>query len=112
MIPDSERRHHGRLRCSLLRCQLGTILDFSARGARIRCRRREPKVGEMILLRIHCLELAVKAWVEVVWVQRLGLMRYELGVRFTEVNTQLGGKLNEIARIAVDRHLLAKAPAE
>lgn len=95
----------------MLRCQLGWIRDVSCSGARIRSRRRRaPAIGELILLRIRCLDLGVKAWGQVVWTHRAGLFHHEIGIRFADADPALKRKLNEIARVAVDRHLIASAP--
>jgi len=107
---EAEQRRHGRLNCSLLDCHLGTVVDFSRSGLRVRCRRRQPEPGELVLLKLTCFGLSFKVWARVIWVKKSGLFRHDVGMSFVEVSPQLAFKINEIARVAVDRHVISRSP--
>jgi hypothetical protein len=65
-----------------VRCTLGTVLDVSAGGLRLRTRQRLR--GDVLLrLRVSGREYRVRA--ETVWTRRLGLLRYNNGLRFLDI---------------------------
>lgn len=95
------RRRYGRLVCELVKCGLGDVLDASAAGLRVRCRRHPViDVGEIVLLTIDVPGAPFQARVKVVWIKRRMFRRTELGVQFVDITPTVRDSLNQLARIA------------
>ena len=87
------RRSGGRLRQDSVFCNLGEILDISATGLRMQStRKRRGKV--MVHLAGPIEQMVLEA--EVIWSRRLGFRRYEVGLRFCEMNEATMKKLGAI----------------
>lgn len=106
-IPDPEqtqdggsvddRRHTARLpQDALLRCNLGKICDLSREGIRIRCKR----IPTSSLLDLHLTDGREKLTLnaEVVWVNKLGFRKYEIGLHFRDLEPR---ELQIIAQFAM-----------
>jgi hypothetical protein len=95
LVNDSNgRRRHGRLEQESLVCDLGPILDLSATGMRIIARRLPKREFEAEIYGIG-VRLHIRG--EVRWSKRIGLMRFELGIRFIEPSCELTKQLTELA---------------
>lgn len=85
------RRKYGRVRCERLTCvfekggQEADILDISASGMRIQCK-REPRVevGETSQILVGAPNGTISLGAQVVWMKKRGFRRYELGLTFGE----------------------------
>jgi hypothetical protein len=96
---DTNSRQHGRLRCMSIRTSLGEVLDLSASGARIRRRRKlRSEPGSMVNLEIQGLDGPIRVLARVVWVRKVKLFRYEVGVIFEDISSPVRRALVAIAR--------------
>jgi hypothetical protein len=96
-------RRSGRLRVELLSCKLGHVLDMSATGMRVRRRGRQlVSKGDKVQVTLKSLlgQQTVKA--EVMWIKKLGFLRYEFGLRFVDITPEESAALIQIAQISVD----------
>ncbi len=98
------RRAQGRLPQELLRSNLGPVLDLSMGGMRVRCTRAPKGDVDVELME---LEEPVKLRAEVMWKQRQGLRRYEVGLKFLDVPPDVDKQLTEVALNHSLRRLLS-----
>lgn len=104
---DANGRQHGRVRCMAIRTSLGEVLDLSASGARLRRRRKlRSEPGSMVNLEIQGLDGSIRVLARVVWVRKMGLFRYEVGVIFEDISQQVRRALTAIARRAPSNAVL------
>ncbi len=101
---DDNRRAQGRLPQELLRSNLGPVLDLSMGGMRVRCTRAPKGDVDVELME---LEEPVKLRAEVMWKQRQGLRRYEVGLKFLDVPPDVDKQLTEVALNHSLRRLLS-----
>ena len=100
-------RRRGRVKCDLLRCSLGEVVDLS--GARMRVYYKGAPFagnGDRIRTILDCPagELLVNA--RVCWVRKLGFRRSTLGLEFVGVTHEDRMALTDIAHSAGYRRLL------
>ena len=91
---SSIRRRFGRLPLETLESNLGTILDLSAGGMRVMCR-RIPKL--MTQVQIDGFPMPQPLHAKVTWARRVGLFRHEVGLQFVDVTPQLASVLAKVA---------------
>ncbi len=97
----AEVRRTGRLRCNMLECTLGEVIDISAAGMRVR-HKGSPRfaVGDVIALSLVFASAEVRLETRVVWMRRIGFRRHEIGFEFCGIDPQTRDGLIEIARCA------------
>lgn len=78
----SNMRKHGRVRASSVWCSHGTVLDLSAGGVRLR-RTRAMSGDQVLRLQAEDEGLTVRA--RVVWAQKLGFRKHEIGLEFYDL---------------------------
>jgi len=91
---ETIRRRFGRLPLETLQCNLGTIIDLSAGGMRVICR-RVPKLMTSVQIEGYPMPQPLQA--RVTWTRRVGLFRHEVGLQFVDVAPQLASILAKIA---------------
>ena len=91
---DTNRRAQGRLQQELLQCNLGPVLDLSMGGMRVRCP-RAPRGKVAVELMAFRRTLSLRA--EVMWAQRQGLRKYEVGLKFVDVSPKVARQLTEVS---------------
>jgi hypothetical protein len=89
------RRRSGRLEQEMLYCEYGKVLDLSAGGMRIVCR-RVPPAGQLVIA-LHGIDETFKVKARVAWKKRIGLLKHEVGFQFLDVSPQLSRKLTNLA---------------
>ncbi|MBS0196002.1 MAG: PilZ domain-containing protein [Planctomycetes bacterium] len=97
---SAQRRRHGRVLCEDLSSSLGEVVNLSASGMRVRGAEKPPKVGSRLTIRIDAPDGALFAGTVVQWTRRIGLFRFEVGLRFEPITPQLQVSLNRLARFA------------
>ncbi|MFN0010039.1 MAG: PilZ domain-containing protein [Phycisphaerales bacterium] len=91
------KRTKGRLRCELLTCELGAILDVSASGMRIDCGKLCPvQVGQTLPLTLRAASQSLAAIARVAWVRRSGHDTQQAGVEFVETSPAFAQALREL----------------
>lgn len=98
---SAEVRRTGRLRCDMLQCTFGAVVDLSSAGMRVQHRGwLRIKVGEEALLSLSFASAEVTLQTRVVWMRRTGFRRHEIGFEFCDVSSDAQQCLMEIARCA------------
>jgi len=96
-----EVRRTGRLRCDMLNCTLGHVVDLSAAGMRVHHRGSlRIKVGDAIPLSLSFASAEMTIQTRVVWMRRTGFRRHEIGFEFCEMSSAEQQCLLDIARCA------------
>lgn len=88
--PFIERRRSGRRKSTAVGCNLGTVVDLSSGGMRIRCRR--------LMHDVHPVELwtertRVRVRAKVCWAKKIAFRKYELGFQFVDLTPQMSAEL-------------------
>ena len=78
-------RRHGRMKPGLLSCNLGTVLDVSASGIRLRA--SKPLQGRQKVL-LHDSKRAVMLVGQVVWTKKVGFRNHESGIQFLGLSAE------------------------
>ncbi len=89
-----ERRAHGRLPQELLQSSVGPVLDLSMGGMRVHC--RKPPKGS-IAVELLDVEGPVTVRAEVMWVRKLGFRKYEVGLGFPHVPSEVAKQLTRVS---------------
>jgi hypothetical protein len=87
------RRRTGRVALEAVVCELGTVRDLSATGMRV-ITRRPPKGA--FTLHVRGLDSEVEIDGRVAWAKRIGLFRFEVGVKFINVSEDQAQKLTRM----------------
>ncbi len=96
--PLPNGRRAGRILCEDVMCSLGTGINISASGARVRCSRRPPARGRKFELGVAWGESSMNVMAVVCWTRKISLFKSEAGVQFLDLTEQQKRLLNEIAR--------------
>ncbi|MCX5662468.1 MAG: PilZ domain-containing protein [Planctomycetota bacterium] len=102
--PDrANLRRHGRIRCDMLTCGLGDVVDLSASGMRVtRTSLGANTLGEILDVRLQAPGLTMVVRAKVVHISKAGLLRRNLGLEFVDVTPEIARGLTEIVRVAMD----------
>lgn len=91
-----DRRHAVRIRQdTLLKCNLGEVLNFSKSGMRLR-RKRIPTRSN-VFVKISDGERSVKVNADIVWVRKIGYRSYDLGLQFIDPSSEQMAIITELA---------------
>ena len=104
--PADDRRAHGRLPQELLQCNLGSVLDLSMSGIRVRCTRPPKGIVDVELMD---LEDPVNLKAQVMWIRRLGFRKFEVGLNFLDVPPDVARQLTRVSLNHRLRRLLGTA---
>ncbi len=97
----AEVRRTGRLRCDMLTCTFGDVVDLSAAGMRVRHKGGlRVAVDDSVSLTLSFAAAEVSLDARVVWMRRTGFRRHEIGFEFTDMSPETRECLHEIARCA------------
>jgi len=82
-----------------LESDLGTVRDISSAGMRVETQGKPPfKVGQTRQIRVHIPEGSLTVNARAVWVHRLGLRKYQVGIEFVNISKKLGTALECVGR--------------
>ena len=91
-----DRRQAARIRQdTLLKCNLGEVLNFSKSGMRLR-RKRIPTRSN-VFVKISDGERSVKVNADIVWVRKIGYRSYDLGLQFIDPSREQMKLITELA---------------
>lgn len=90
----ADRRTDNRLRVSAVESSLGPVLDLSLGGARVRSKKR---LAGRASVEIRAAGEVVALEAEVSWSRRVGLRKFESGLRFLDVTPDAARKLTRIS---------------
>jgi hypothetical protein len=82
-----DARRVSRKRVAALKCDAGSIVDFSARGMRLTCRRGW-KVAASRDVAIASAEASISVRAKCVWTRREGLMKHLVGLAFEGMSAE------------------------
>lgn len=95
------RRRAGRVFTHHVECSLGTVLDLSATGLRVRTGMRPGVVvGEVFWMTIGGYSGKFQVKCQCAWVKKAGWFSHEVGIHFLEVDPESRAHLTEIGRSA------------
>ncbi len=97
---SAESRRTGRVRLGGIICTIGTVLDVSAAGMRVRCTVRVPAIGSAVSTMISTPEGPLEVGGTVVWTRKCGWITHEAGIRFDQVTPPVRQALTRLARMA------------
>lgn len=89
-----DRRRQGRLPLDDVTCSLGRILDLSAGGMRIECRKR---YSGRVAADLIDQEGHIMVWTTVAWIKRRGLFKFEIGFVFEDIDGTIAKRLTKLA---------------
>ena len=91
-----DRRAAARIRQdTLLKCNLGEVLNFSKSGMRLR-RKRIPTRSN-VHVKITDGETSVKVHADIVWVRKIGYRKYDLGLQFIDLSEEEKSIITKLA---------------
>jgi hypothetical protein len=105
---ETGRRRRGRIGQESVLCDHGPVLDLSAAGMRIACR-RVPR-GDFTT-RIHGLGIQLTVRCRVAWSKKAGFFRREVGIEFVDMNPKTAEQITRLGMINRDRCLVAHRDA-
>ena len=105
-------RRYGRVLCQDVKCTLGTVLDISAGGMRVRSRRKPPEPGTALVVGLRTLGSEIVVECEVMWARARGLLSHESGLQFREPTPEVRRALVELARAAAYNETIVRRGAE
>mgnify|MGYP000270050056 CR=1 FL=1 len=104
-IVDANRRRPGRIRCERLSCSHGEVVDLSVTGARLRLKGvfspRKDRGRKVVFETFMGPSLPFSC--RVMWIKRVGLMQYEVGVEFIDLDDARQAQLTEMSRAHAGR---------
>ncbi|MCP3903868.1 MAG: PilZ domain-containing protein [Planctomycetes bacterium] len=92
--PGSNHRRFGRIRPGGVKCNLGKILDLSASGVRLKCKR--PITGDQVV-EIRGVDQSIRVLGRVVWGKKVGFRAYEIGLHFLDIPDEAAALIRRIA---------------
>ncbi|MEE9211460.1 MAG: PilZ domain-containing protein [Phycisphaeraceae bacterium] len=96
-----EGRSTGRIWGDTLECSLGTVIDLSASGMRVHRRAgRIIKPDTTITVTLQSAVGALQLKSRVVWAQKIGFWRQEIGLKFLDVSPELRTALSNLGAAA------------
>jgi hypothetical protein len=94
-------RRAGRIRCREVTSNLGEVMNISASGMRLRARGgRPPAENTKLPLRVASPFGSFEVPAKVIWVERAGFRKWDIGVRYEALTKQASDVLQHIARVA------------
>ncbi len=93
------RRRHGRIRCDMATCELGSVINLSASGIMIRTS-KALKEGEDVAFWIEGPDARFTVSAKVIRSTKKSWFRYEAALQFESLSDEARAGLTEIARLA------------
>ncbi len=107
-----DRRRSDRLGTNSLSCDLGTVVDISQTGMKLRSDRKPPvRVGQVFEAKLDSGTHRVPVSGQVIWVKRRSMKSYEMGVKFVNIKASLKAAIESIGMygfVDLDRAAQAK----
>ncbi len=96
-----QRRQYGRVGLDSVKSSLGRVLDLSAGGMRVGCH-RAATTDTAVSFTLHADDDSIALQGTIAWVRKLGFMRFEMGVQFTDLTPEIS---QVITRMAIDNRV-------
>lgn len=105
----TENRSNGRIRCAKATTSLGAVVDMSASGVRVACKKKpKVEVGEIVRLELKAEDRSITLPACVVWVRIQHDCTYQAGLKFEKLDALRKKQIVEIIRIGVDSDGLSR----
>ncbi len=96
---DNDRRCDERHENNALSCQIGSVVDISPSGMRLKCEGKPPiKVGQTIDIKLDSGSQRVSVQANVVWIRRRGFKSYIIGLRFINMKSSLKAAIEVLGK--------------
>jgi hypothetical protein len=92
--PLTDRRQYGRLKGTRLGCNIGTVIDLSGGGLRIR---RSTRLSSQMDVKLWTAKRQITVPAKVAWVRRIGFRKYEVGLEFRDLSPDTQKDLSTFA---------------
>ncbi len=92
--PLADRRRSGRSKGTRLGCSIGTVIDLSDGGLRIRCSTR---LSSQMDVKLWTANRQITVPAKVAWVRRIGFRKYEVGLEFGDLSPETQKDLSTFA---------------
>jgi hypothetical protein len=93
-------RRHPRVRCRMIECSNGEMVDISVSGARLLWKGRMPfACDEVMEVDVEGVENTFKVKGRIKWIRSTGWRRYDVGIEFVDPSTEVKQELVEIAKL-------------
>ncbi len=76
-----------------VKCDVGSVVNFSSAGLRVRSIRR---LKGKLKIELWSARDRVTVWAQVVWSKRVGVCKYEAGLRFRDVTEETARRLTDL----------------
>lgn len=97
---NADGRRSGRVRLHGIVSTIGTVLDLSVSGMRVRCAARVPAIGAAVTTMISTPDGPLEVVGTVVWTRKCGWITHEAGIRFGQTSPPVREALTRLARMA------------
>jgi len=104
---SDDRRAHARLPQEALTCNLGEVIDLSLGGMQVHCTRAAK--DKLVEVQLTYEGETIKVQAEVVRSDKVGFRKYELGLRFLDVDPETAKQLTRVSLDHWVRHTLGDA---
>ncbi|MEE8153851.1 MAG: histidine kinase dimerization/phospho-acceptor domain-containing protein, partial [Phycisphaerales bacterium] len=104
---SDDRRAHARLPQEALTCNLGEVIDLSLGGMQVHCTRAVK--DKLVEVQLMYEGETIKVQAEVVRSEKVGFRKYELGLRFLDVDPETAKQLTRVSLDHWVRHTLGDA---
>lgn len=96
------------MRCQWTHCDLGDVLDISASGMRVTCKRKiAAEKGAHLAAIVEGLDGTFDVSGKIVWKKKIGWFKWEMGIEFDELQPAAKKGLALLARSSLTNENLA-----
>ena len=96
---DNDRRCEERHENNALSCQIGSVVDISPSGMRLKCEGKPPiKVGQTIDIKLDSGSQRVSVQASVIWIRRRGFKSFLVGVKFVNIKDGLKAAIDSLGK--------------
>ena len=96
---DNDRRCDERHENNALSCQIGSVVNISSSGMRLKCESKPPiKVGQIIDIKLDSGSQRVSVQASVIWIKRRGFRSFIVGMQFVNISDSLKERIDTLGK--------------
>ncbi len=96
---DNDRRCDERHENNALSCQIGSVVNISSSGMKLKCEGKPPiKVGQTIDIKLDSGSQRVSVQASVIWIRRRGFKSYLVGMKFINIKDSLKAAIDSLGK--------------